>query len=79
MLSKIPVLIVAAYAAIPDDLLNEESVEFANFASFDFDFASAPITCELSIERSLAGPYDWNKIVGSGNRFSDDYFFPANE
>ena len=81
MLTKLSVLVVAAYAAIPEDTLNAEVVpaEDMNFASFDFGVEQAPLTCNLSIERAVAGPYDWTKIVGSGDRFQDDYFFPANE
>lgn len=79
MLSKIPVMIVAVYAAIPDDLDNKVVVDNMNFASFDFGVDAAPLTCNLSIERALSGPYDWEKIVGSGSRFEDSYFFPANE
>lgn len=79
MLSRIAVLFVAVYAAIPEDTLNKPLVQEMNLASFDFGIDAAPLTCNLSIERALAGPYDWKKVVGSGNRFEDSYFFPASK
>jgi len=30
----------------------------------------------MSIQRSVAGPYDYNAIIGSGVRFEDSYWFP---
>ena len=34
-------------------------------------------SCRLSIERSIAGPHDYTSIIGSGEKFTDDYWFPA--
>jgi len=61
MLSSIAVLCVAVYAAISEDTLNKPLVQEMNRASFDFGIDAARLTCNLSIERVLAGPYDWRK------------------
>ena len=71
-------LAALAKATIPEDTENT-AVEFQNFAAFDFGLDSQPNTCYAAIDRVKAGPYDYAKIVGSGKKFSDDYFFPANQ
>lgn len=64
--------------AIPVDLMNEPIYKDPNsFAAESFGADSLPNTCTSSFDRINAGPYDYSKIIGTGNRFNDDYFFPA--
>lgn len=71
-------LAAVASATIPEETENYP-VAFANIETFEFGAEAAENTCNSSIERALVGPYDWRKIVGSGQRFNDDVFFPANK
>lgn len=64
--------------AIPVDLDNVPiNLNPNSFAANSFGATSLPNTCTSSFDRINAGPYDYSSIIGTGNRFNDDYFFPA--
>ena len=61
--------------AVPDDDDNKV-VRRRNTNNFGVDEGAAEHSCTLSIERSIAGPYDYKSIIGSGKPFEDSYFTP---
>ena len=60
--------------AIPEDTANLLVPNPTFIASFGA--SAAPHTCTLSIERVNKGPYDYQKIIGTGVQFIDDQFNP---
>lgn len=62
--------------AIPDNDNNDEVDNAYYLSALEVGNNAAPHTCVMSIQRSVAGPYDFNAIIGSGVRFEDSYWFP---